>query len=218
MRGRGGRLLTGRSLRRTPSERKPRRSNLRITTLRRHKHLLVCNHDWGIDTGSARRAVHRGRPPMGRGRARRAQPSARAASCSPRSPARSRRRSTMSPRAIGRGAPAVSRSVDALVRAGLVERTQDPEQSPPPRAAPDRRRAASSSPRGSPAARRSRGKLERLAHSELRALERAIEILERGARPQPLPWRRRVSQPFLAAALRLDERPWPRSCRPCPAC
>ena len=27
---------------------------------------------------------------------------------------------------IGRGAPAVSRSVDALVRAGLVERTQDP--------------------------------------------------------------------------------------------
>src|SRR5690348_3412034 len=27
---------------------------------------------------------------------------------------------------IGRGAPAVSRSVDALVRSGLVERTQDP--------------------------------------------------------------------------------------------
>ena len=26
---------------------------------------------------------------------------------------------------VGRGAPAVSRSVDALVRAGLVERTQD---------------------------------------------------------------------------------------------
>src|SRR3954463_592831 len=29
-------------------------------------------------------------------------------------------------KAIGRGAPAVSRSVDALVRAGFVERTQDP--------------------------------------------------------------------------------------------
>ena len=28
---------------------------------------------------------------------------------------------------VGRGAPAVSRSVDALVRAGLVERTQDPD-------------------------------------------------------------------------------------------
>src|SRR5215217_3746382 len=30
-------------------------------------------------------------------------------------------------KAIGRGAPAVSRSVDSLVRAGLVERTQDPD-------------------------------------------------------------------------------------------
>src|SRR5919112_6280671 len=29
-------------------------------------------------------------------------------------------------KSIGRGAPAVSRSVDALVRSGLVERTQDP--------------------------------------------------------------------------------------------
>ena len=28
---------------------------------------------------------------------------------------------------VGRGAPAVSRSVDTLVRAGLVERMQDPE-------------------------------------------------------------------------------------------
>src|SRR5947209_1667716 len=27
---------------------------------------------------------------------------------------------------VGRGAPAVSRAVDALVRAGLIERTQDP--------------------------------------------------------------------------------------------
>src|SRR5215210_7076715 len=30
-------------------------------------------------------------------------------------------------RLVGRGAPAVSRSVDSLVRSGLVERTQDPE-------------------------------------------------------------------------------------------
>lgn len=79
--------------------------------------------------------------------------------------------------AVGRGAPAVSRSVDALVRAGLVERTQDPD---------NRRRLAlrltdagrnhlSSVPTGSQLAAR----LDRLAHSELRAIERAIEILER---------------------------------------
>jgi DNA-binding MarR family transcriptional regulator len=80
---------------------------------------------------------------------------------------------------IGRGAPAVSRSVDALVRAGLVERTQDPN---------NRRRLAlrltqqgrdhlSTRVAGGSSLR---SKLERLAHSELRALERAIEILERG--------------------------------------
>jgi DNA-binding MarR family transcriptional regulator len=80
---------------------------------------------------------------------------------------------------IGRGAPAVSRSVDALVRSGFVERTQDPD---------NRRRLAlrltqagrdqmTKRVAGGPALR---GKLERLAHSELRALERAIEILERG--------------------------------------
>jgi DNA-binding MarR family transcriptional regulator len=83
-------------------------------------------------------------------------------------------------KAIGRGAPAVSRSVDALVRAGLVERTQDPN---------NRRRLAL---RLTPAGRDQlasriagasalRMKLERMAHSELRALERAIEILERVA-------------------------------------
>jgi DNA-binding MarR family transcriptional regulator len=79
---------------------------------------------------------------------------------------------------VGRGAPAVSRSVDALVRAGLVERMQDPN---------NRRRLAlrlavagrdqlSTRIAGGAALRR---KLERMAHSELRALERAIEILER---------------------------------------
>jgi|SRR6185312_1522926 DNA-binding MarR family transcriptional regulator len=81
-------------------------------------------------------------------------------------------------RSIGRGAPAVSRSIDALVRSGLVERTQDPN---------NRRRLAlrltqegrdrlSTRIAGGSALRK---KLERMAHSELRALERAIEILER---------------------------------------
>lgn len=82
--------------------------------------------------------------------------------------------------AVERGAPAVSRSVDNLVRAGLVERTQDPD---------NRRRlalrltetgrTASESKSGSGSGLEAR--LARLAHSELRALERAIEILERGA-------------------------------------
>lgn len=81
--------------------------------------------------------------------------------------------------AVGRGAPAVSRSVDSLVRAGLIERQPDPAH---------RRRLALrlteagrdtlSSPTGGGGALKS--KLERLAQSELRAVERAIEILERG--------------------------------------
>jgi DNA-binding MarR family transcriptional regulator len=82
-------------------------------------------------------------------------------------------------KSIGRGAPAVSRSVDALVRAGLVERTQDPDNR--------RRLALRLTQRGRdklsaqvPAGPALKSKLERLAHSELRALERAIEILERG--------------------------------------
>ena len=82
-------------------------------------------------------------------------------------------------KAHGRGAPAVSRSVDALVRAGLVERMQDPH---------NRRRLAlrlTQAGRERLSARIAggaalRNKLERLAQSELRALERAIEILERG--------------------------------------
>ena len=81
--------------------------------------------------------------------------------------------------AVGRGAPAVSRSVDALVRSGLVERQPDPNH---------RRRLAlrlTSAGRDdlnrSPASNQMlRAKLERLAQSELRAVERAIEILERG--------------------------------------
>src|SRR5437764_13531210 len=82
-------------------------------------------------------------------------------------------------KAVGRGAPAVSRSVDALVRGGLVERTQDPD---------NRRRLAlrlTSEGRARLDKRTAGGsalmiKLERLAHSELRAVERAIEIMERG--------------------------------------
>ena len=81
---------------------------------------------WGSITGGARRAVHRRGAECGsrtaRGeradRARRqllsAIASARAGDAQP------------GRQAVGRGAPAVSRSVDTLVRAGLVERTQDP--------------------------------------------------------------------------------------------
>lgn len=80
--------------------------------------------------------------------------------------------------AVGRGAPAVSRAVDAVVRAGLVERTQDPD---------NRRRLAlrltaqgreelTNVPKAGSGLEM---RLERLAHSELRAIERAIEILER---------------------------------------
>jgi DNA-binding MarR family transcriptional regulator len=79
---------------------------------------------------------------------------------------------------VKRGPPAVSRAIDALVRAGLVERTQDPD---------NRRRLALrlteaghkrlNSP---PVADASlEGRMAKLAHSELRALERGIEILER---------------------------------------
>lgn len=80
--------------------------------------------------------------------------------------------------AVERGAPAVSRSVDALVRAGLVERTEDPNNR--------RRLALRVTQQGRDELARSpdsgttlRTKLERLAQSELRALERAVEILER---------------------------------------
>jgi len=80
--------------------------------------------------------------------------------------------------ATERGAPAVSRSVDSLVRAGLIERTADPD---------NRRRLAMrltqdgrdilTKPCGTSGALQS--KLERIAPSELRAIERALEILER---------------------------------------
>jgi DNA-binding MarR family transcriptional regulator len=79
---------------------------------------------------------------------------------------------------VKRGAPAVSRAVDLLVRAGLVERTQDPD---------NRRRLALRLTEAGrerlvapPVADASlQGRMGKLAHSELRALERGIEILER---------------------------------------
>jgi len=82
--------------------------------------------------------------------------------------------------AIGRGAPAVSRAVEALVKAGLVERTADPA---------NRRRLAmrlTSAGRSTLSARTGgngalQTRLERMAQSELRAVERAVEILERAS-------------------------------------
>ena len=81
-------------------------------------------------------------------------------------------------KATARGAPAVSRSVDALVRSGLVERQSDPANRR--RLAlrlSDEGRARLAAPPKGDAALASR--LQRLAHSELRALDRALEILER---------------------------------------
>lgn len=82
--------------------------------------------------------------------------------------------------ALGRGAPAVSRSVDSLVRAGLIARAADPD---------NRRRLAMRLTDGgraflaeAPAAGGAlAARLQRLAPSELRAVERAVEILERPA-------------------------------------
>lgn len=79
---------------------------------------------------------------------------------------------------VGRGAPAISRAIDAMVRAGLVDRQPDPD---------NRRRlqlrlteAGREQLNQPPVADASlEGRIGKLAHSELRALERGIEILER---------------------------------------
>jgi len=79
---------------------------------------------------------------------------------------------------VRRGAPAISRAVDALVRARLVDRQADPD---------NRRRlqlrlteAGREELNRPPVADQSlEGRIAKLAHSELRALERGIEILER---------------------------------------
>ena len=79
---------------------------------------------------------------------------------------------------VKRGAPAISRAIETLVRAGLVERQADPANRR--RLAlrlTDDGRAALARP---PAADKTlEGRLGRLATSELRALERGLEILER---------------------------------------
>lgn len=79
---------------------------------------------------------------------------------------------------VKRGAPAISRAVDALVRAGLVDRQADPN---------NRRRlqlrlteqGRAHLNRPPVADQTLEGRLGKLAASELRALERGIEILER---------------------------------------
>ena len=79
---------------------------------------------------------------------------------------------------VKRGAPAISRAIDALVRTGLVERQADPD---------NRRRLAlrltdegrESMARPPAADKGLEGRLGRLGSSELRALERGLEILER---------------------------------------
>jgi DNA-binding MarR family transcriptional regulator len=79
---------------------------------------------------------------------------------------------------VKRGAPAVSRAVDALVRAGLVDRQPDPNN----RRRLQLRLTESGQARlGQPPVADSslEGRISRLAHSEQRALERGIEILER---------------------------------------
>lgn len=80
--------------------------------------------------------------------------------------------------AVGRGAPAVSRAVDALVRTGLVDRQADPENRRRLQLAltEEGRRFLSQPPSGDGSLE---GRLARLSSSELRALERGLEILER---------------------------------------
>lgn len=79
---------------------------------------------------------------------------------------------------VKRGAPAVSRAIDALVRAGLVDRQADPANR---RRLQLRLTAAGRDQLDRPpvADQSLEGRIGKLAHSELRALERGIEILER---------------------------------------
>lgn len=81
-------------------------------------------------------------------------------------------------KATARGAPAVSRSVDSLVRVGLVEREADPanRRRLALRLSEEGRAKMVAPPRSNVALA---NRLQRLAHSELRAIDRALEILER---------------------------------------
>ena len=79
---------------------------------------------------------------------------------------------------VKRGAPAVSRAIDTLVRAGLVDRQADPDNRR--RLALKLTEAGRQRLNSPPAADASlEGRIARLAHSEMRALERGFEILER---------------------------------------
>ncbi|HET7708383.1 MAG TPA: MarR family transcriptional regulator [Sphingomicrobium sp.] len=82
--------------------------------------------------------------------------------------------------AVQRGAPLVSRAVDALVRSGLVAREADPDNRRrlALRLTPEGQAILSSAPKAGTGLET---KLSRLAPSELRAIERGIEILERAA-------------------------------------
>ena len=79
---------------------------------------------------------------------------------------------------VGRGAPAVSRAIDALVRVGLIDRQPDPNNR---RRLQLRLTEVGRDQLGRPPAADASlaGRIGKLAHSELRALERGIEILER---------------------------------------
>ena len=79
---------------------------------------------------------------------------------------------------VGRGAPAVSRAIDVLVRADLVSREPDPDNRRRLQLAlTEQGRDELNKPSVGDSGLESR--LSKLASSELRALERGIEILER---------------------------------------
>jgi DNA-binding MarR family transcriptional regulator len=79
---------------------------------------------------------------------------------------------------VKRGAPAVSRAIDVLVRAGLVDRQPDPNNRRrlALRLTQDGRDRLNSPPVADATLE---GRIGKLAHSEVRALERGFEILER---------------------------------------
>ncbi|MDP9422861.1 MAG: MarR family transcriptional regulator [Pseudomonadota bacterium] len=79
---------------------------------------------------------------------------------------------------VNRGAPAISRAIDTLVRAGLVDRQPDPDNRRRLQLRlTDMGREEMNRPPVTDASLE--GRIGKLAHSELRALERGIEILER---------------------------------------
>lgn len=79
---------------------------------------------------------------------------------------------------VKRGAPAVSRAIDAMVRSGQVAREPDPDNRRrlALRLTEDGRRQLETPVAGNAGLE---SRLNKLAASELRALERGIEILER---------------------------------------